>query len=69
MDSDEKWYSVSEVAFRYRVSRDTIIRRIQSGALRAMVLPRISSKRKRVYKTRLIAASELARFERTNMTQ
>jgi hypothetical protein len=68
MDSSEKWYSISEVAFRYRVSRDTIIRRIESGALRALVMPRISGKRHRSYKTRLVSESELLRFERANMT-
>ena len=68
MDSDEKWYSVSEVSLRYRVGEDTIRRRIKSGHLRAMRLPRLSSRRKRSYETFLIPASELIRFERANMT-
>jgi excisionase family DNA binding protein len=68
MDSSEKWYSVKEVADRYRVSRDTITRRIKARKLRAMKLPSLSSKRKRIYETHLVSASELERFERTNMT-
>ncbi len=39
MNSNEKWYSVSEVAHRYRVSCDTIRRRIKGGKLRALRLP------------------------------
>ena len=68
MESNEKWWSISEVAFRYRVSRDTIIRRVEAGFLKALVMPRMGRRGTRVYKTRLISESELRRFERGNTT-
>jgi excisionase family DNA binding protein len=68
MDSNEKWYSVKEVAARYGVSCDTIRRRIKRGILRALKLPSLSSKRKRIYECFRIAESELDRFTRVNST-
>ena len=68
MDSNEKWYSVKEVAARYGVSCDTIRRRIKRGILRALILPSLSSKRKRLYECFRIAESELDRFTRVNST-
>jgi hypothetical protein len=68
MNSNEKWYSVSEVAHRYRVSCDTIRRRIKGGKLRALRLPKISPKRCRIFEVFMVSESELDRFERANMT-
>jgi hypothetical protein len=69
MENQEKWLSVKEVAGRYGVSRDTIIRRIETGDLEALVWPRKSDKRVRDYKMRLISIRELDRFERENTTR
>lgn len=68
MDSNEKWYSVKEVAARYGVSRDTISRRVKRGKIRALRFPSISPKRKRGYDMDRISESELQRFERGNTT-
>ena len=68
MDSNEKWYSVKEVAGRFEVSRDSVSRWIKRGQLRALKLPGQSSKRKRVYDSYRIAESEMHRFERVQMT-
>jgi DNA-directed RNA polymerase sigma subunit (sigma70/sigma32) len=68
MDSDEKWYSVKEVAGRYGVSRDTISRRIKKGKIRVLRFPSVSPKRKRGYDMDRISESELQRFERCNTT-
>jgi hypothetical protein len=62
MDSSERMYSVKEAAFILGVSRDTVIRLIKRGHLKAIVFPVISSKRNRKYLTRRIPASELRRF-------
>lgn len=62
MESFEKMYSVKEVSAISGWSVDSIRRRIDSGHIRAKVLPRISGKRKRVYKSRRIPESEVRRF-------
>lgn len=64
MDSSEKWYTIEELAFRWRCKRDAIIRRIQKGLIKAFHLPMKSNRRKRVYMVRLISESEVLRIER-----
>jgi excisionase family DNA binding protein len=66
MDGSERWYSIKEVAARYGVGRDTVVRRIKSGHLAALTIPMKSSRRTRVYNVRRIHESELQRFEREN---
>jgi len=69
MDSNEKWYSVKEVAARRGVSCDTVRRWIQRKLLRAFKFPgRSNNRRRRVYDCFRIAESELDRFTRANMT-
>ncbi len=65
----EKWYRIKEVAARYGVGRDTIVRRIKKGHLTVLEFPEHSSLRNREYKVRLISESELQRFERENMSR
>jgi excisionase family DNA binding protein len=66
MDGSGRWYSIKEVAARYEVGRDTIVRRIKKGHLKALVMPGKSSVQIRVYNVRRIHESELQRFEREN---
>jgi excisionase family DNA binding protein len=68
MDSDEKWYSVKEFAGSLAVGRDTVIRWIQRGVLRAFRFPAPSKKRKRKYESYRISESERQRFIRSWMT-
>lgn len=50
----EKWYSVKEVSAIVGLSRDTIIRQIHGGFLKAFILPRRRTRRGiyRVYRIR-----------------
>jgi excisionase family DNA binding protein len=65
--SPEKWYSVKEVAGLLGFSRDTVVRQIRRGLLKAFVLPGKSSVRQRVYKSRRIQGSEVLRYVREHM--
>ncbi len=62
--SPEKWYSVKEVAGLLGLSRDTVIRQIRQGFLKAFVLPGKSAVRRRVYASRRIQGSEILRYVR-----
>ena len=68
MDSNEKWYSVKEVAAQRGVSPDTVRRWINRKLLRAFKFPGRSNRRHRVYDCFRVAESELDRFTRANMT-
>ena len=68
MDACE-WLSVKEVAARWSVSHDWVSRRIKAGVLRALRLPSITPKRKRIYECFRISLAEVVRFERLYMTQ
>jgi len=65
--SPEKWYSVKEVAEFLGFSRDTVIRQVRRGFLKAFVLPGKSSVRRRVYESRRIQGSEILRYVREHM--
>lgn len=65
MDSSEKWYSVKEVSGMLGWSVDTIRRLVDRGFLNALVLPRASGRRRRIYRSMRIAKSEIDRFIRT----
>ena len=60
----ERWYSVDAVARYAGLSRDTIIRQIQKGLLKAFVLPVIGQRRRRVYRTYRIQGAEVLRWMR-----
>lgn len=62
MDSSERMYSVKEAAWILGVSRDTVIRLIKRGKLKAIIVIERSSNRHREYLTRRIRESELKRF-------
>jgi hypothetical protein len=64
MIDPEKWYSVDAVAAHWNVGRDTVIRRIAQGFVKAFVIPCKSSVRKRCYEVRRIKGSEVLRIER-----
>ena len=68
MDSGEKWYSVKEFAALLSVGRDTVIRWIQRGVLRAFRFPCASKRRPRKYNSYRISESERQRFIREWMT-
>lgn len=65
--SPERWYCVKEVAGLLGFSRDTVIRQVHKGFLKAFVLPGRSSVRRRVYASRRIQGSELLRYVREHM--
>jgi excisionase family DNA binding protein len=65
---DEKWYSVKEFAGTLSVGRDTVIRWIQKGVLRAFKFPTNSNRRPRKYNSYRISESERQRFIRQWMT-
>jgi len=69
MDSVDpvKWYSVKEVAGLLEFSRDTVIRQVKRGFLKAFVLPGKSAKRNRVYESRRIQGSEILRYVREHV--
>ncbi len=68
MDSNEKWYSVNEFAGSLAIGRDTVVRWIQRGVLRAFRFPVPSKKRTRKYNSYRISESERQRFIRSWMT-
>ncbi len=65
--SPEQWYCVKEVAGILGFSRDTVIRQVRRGFLRAFVLPGRSAVRRRVYESRRIRGSEILRYVREHM--
>ena len=65
--SPERWYSVKEVGECLGFSRDTVIRQVRKGFLKAFVLPGKSSVRRRVYESRRIQGSEISRYVREHM--
>lgn len=65
--SPEKWYSIKEVAEFLGFSRDTVIRQVRRGSLKAFVLPGKSSVRQREYASRRIQGSEILRYVRDHM--
>ncbi len=66
MDSWEKMYSVKEVSAITGWSNDTIRRLVYRGHLKATMLPKSSSRRRRVYRSVRIADSALRLFLRAN---
>jgi hypothetical protein len=58
----EKWYSVKEVAAILGFSEDTVIRQINRGFLKAIVLLGHSDKRRRSYRCRRIQGAEIIRY-------
>lgn len=64
MIDPEKWYSVDAVASRWNVGRDTVIRRIKQGFIRAFTIPSKGSRRVRTYDVRRIMGAEVLKFER-----
>jgi hypothetical protein len=67
--SPDQWYSVKEVGGFLGFSRDTVIRQIRAGFLKAFVLPGKSAKRRRVYESRRIQGSEILRYVRDHVEQ
>ncbi len=63
----ERWYSVKEVSGLLGFSRDTVIRQVRRGFLKAFVLPGKSSVRRRVYESRRIQGSEVLRYVREHV--
>lgn len=66
--SPDQWYSVKEVGGLLGFSRDTVIRQIKRGLIRAFILPGRSAKRSRVYESRRIQGSEVLRYVREHQT-
>jgi len=64
----EKFYSVKEVSEFLGLSRDTVVRQIRNGHLKAFVLPSKSSRRKRVFETRRVQGAEIDRYVREHMS-
>jgi excisionase family DNA binding protein len=68
METSEKWYSVKEFAASLAVGRDSVIRWIQRGLLRAFRFPTPHKKGKRKRDSYRISESERQRFIRSWMT-
>ena len=68
MDSHEKWWSVKEFAYRLDVSRDTVIRWIHRGDLKAFRFPVPARTRKRRYESYRIRSADGELFIRKWMT-
>ena len=66
MDFWEKMYSVKEVSAITGWSNDTIRRLVYRGHLKATMLPKSSSRRRRIYRSVRIADSALRLFLRAN---
>lgn len=63
----ERWYSIDAIASHWSVSRDTVIRRIEQGLIKAFVVPSKPSNRKRAYKSRRIQGIEILKIEREHV--
>ena len=68
MDANEKWYSVKEFAGGLAVSRDTVIRWIHRGHLKAFRFPVPGRTRKRSYESYRIRSADGELFIRKWMT-
>ena len=68
MDSNEKWTSAKEFAYRLDVSPDTVYRWIKRGHLRAFRFPCPVRSRKRTYESYRIRPEDAERFIRSWMT-
>jgi excisionase family DNA binding protein len=66
MDSFEKMYSVKEAGAMLGFSRDTVLRQIRRGRLKAWKLPGEGDRRKRHYECWRVPESSLAAFMRGN---
>ena len=68
MDSweKEKMYSVYDVSLMTGWSRDVIRRLIYRGALKAVLLPQLPGRRKRIYRCARVRASDLVEFLKRN---
>jgi predicted site-specific integrase-resolvase len=68
MNTQEKWESAKEFAYRLDVSRDTVIRWIKRGYLKAFRFPCPARNRKRTYESYRIRLDDGERFIRSRMT-
>ncbi len=59
--NDERWYTVEELAQRWRVNAETVRRWVRSGQIVALVLGQKAGFR--------FAASEVRRFEEARMSR
>lgn len=62
MINPEKWYSVKEVAAILSVGVDSVRRWIRARKLRAFKMPKLSSKRKRIFESFRILGKDLLGF-------
>lgn len=63
----EEWYTVQDVAELLGFGRDTVIRQIKQGYLKAFVMPCKSTRRCRVFESRRIQRAEILRYVRERM--
>jgi hypothetical protein len=66
MIEDEKWYAVKELSLDSGWAVDSIRRRIYSGHLKAVMLPRLGGSRKRVFRSCRVQGREWRRFLEQN---
>jgi hypothetical protein len=66
MDANEKHLSVKEASAIFNCSEDTVHRMVDNGHLRAFVLLVQSSNRRRGYRSKRIAKSDIDRYIRTH---
>jgi hypothetical protein len=66
MIEDEKWYTVKELSARSGWSVDTIRRQIYLGNLKAVQLPVMGRRRKRIYRSCRVLGLEWRRFLERN---
>jgi excisionase family DNA binding protein len=66
MDSDEKHLSVKEASAIFNCSEDTVHRMVDEGQLKAFILLVRSSNRRRKYRSKRIAKSEIERYIRSH---
>ena len=62
MIEDEKWYAVKELSAISGWSVDSIRRRIYRGLLKAVQLPAIGRRRKRIYRSCRVLGRDWRRF-------
>jgi excisionase family DNA binding protein len=66
MIEDEKWYAVKELSALSGWSVDTIRRLIYTGQLRAVQLPVVGRRRRRIYRSCRVLGREWRRFLERN---
>jgi hypothetical protein len=66
MDVDEKWYCVKEVSAVLSCSEDSIHRMVDAGEMKAILLVCHSPHRRRGYRSKRIAKSEIERYIKTH---